>query len=118
MFDIDTVTTPDLDAWGSIADLGAEVLEGDVRASGKMLFGAPTDPLSCAYFACTKGKFRMIYPYTEHALVIEGSATLTDERTGEAKTYHPGDAWFVEKGTPVLWEVHTERFVKNYFGAA
>lgn len=118
MLDITPNTIPELDAWGSVTDLGAESLEGDVKAYGKMLFGAPTDPLACGYFGCTKGRFRMVYPYTEHAVVMEGSATLTNERTGEARTYNVGDAWFVEKDTPVLWEVHTDRFVKNYFGAA
>lgn len=118
MLDISTDTIPALDPWGTVADLGAEMIEGDLKASGKMIFGAPTDPLSCGYFAVTRGRFRMIYPYTEHAVVVEGTATLTDERTGTTKTYDVGDAWFVEKGTPVLWEVTSERFVKNYFAAA
>jgi uncharacterized cupin superfamily protein len=118
MLDITTNTIPALDPWGTVADLGAEILEGELPASGKMIFGAPTDPLSCGYFAVGRGKFRMTYPYTEHAVVVEGSVTLTDERTGEAKTYGVGDAWFVEKGTPVLWEVTSDRFVKNYFAAA
>lgn len=110
-------TIPDLDSWGTVADLGAEKLEGELAAFGKMIFGAPTDPLSCGYFAVTRGKFRMIYPYTEHAVVVEGRATLTNELTGEAKSYGVGDAWFVEKGTPTLWEVTSDRFVKNYFAA-
>jgi uncharacterized cupin superfamily protein len=118
MLDITTGTIPALDPWGTVAELGAEILEGSLEASGRMVFGAPSDPVSCGYFAVTRGRFRMTYPYTEHAVVVEGSVTLTDERTGKATTYGPGDAWFVEKGTPVLWEVTSDRFVKNYMGVA
>ena len=38
----------ELDAWGTVADLGSQILEGEVRAFGKMTFGAPTDPVSSA----------------------------------------------------------------------
>lgn len=109
---------PDLEPWGSITNLGAEVLEGDVQCMGKMVHGAPTDALSCAFFGVTRGRFRMTYPFDEHAVVVEGSVTLTDETTGVAASYGVGDAWFVEKGTPILWDVTSERFVKNYLAVA
>ncbi|WP_395065801.1 hypothetical protein [Paraburkholderia silvatlantica] len=32
--------------------------------------------------------------------------------------YGPGDSGFVQKGTPVSWEVRSERFVKHDFAAA
>ena len=75
---------PELESWGSIANLGSEVLEGDVQCMGHMVHGAPTDPVSCAFFGVTRGKFRMTYPFDEHATVVEGSVTLTDESTGIA----------------------------------
>lgn len=109
---------PEMESWGSIANLGAEVLEGDVQCMGAMTHGAPTDPVSCAYFGVTKGKFRMTYPFDEHAIVIEGSVTLTDETAGTTATYTVGDGWFAQKGTQVLWEVTTDRFVKNYLAVA
>ncbi|WP_295913063.1 cupin domain-containing protein [uncultured Bartonella sp.] len=112
-------TVPDdLDSWGKITDLGATLLEGDVQASGKFVVGSPQTNISCAFFACTRGKFRMVYEYTEHAVVLEGSVNLTDEKTGKTTRYEAGDSWYVEKGTPVLWEVTTPRFVKNYIGVA
>jgi uncharacterized cupin superfamily protein len=114
---IDT-NIPELESWGSIANLGSEVLEGDVQCMGHMVHGAPTDPVSCAFFGVTRGKFRMTYPFDEHATVVEGSVTLTDESTGIAQTYHVGDGWFVRKGTPILWEVTSDRFVKNYLAVA
>lgn len=111
-------TIPALDRWGTVADLGSEILEGECRALGRMVFGAPTDPVSCAWFGVTRGAFRMTYPFSEHAVVVEGEVTLTNEATGESRSYGPGEGWFVEKGTPVLWTVTTERFVKHYLAIA
>lgn len=104
-----------LDAWGTVADLGSTILEGEVKAFGKMEHGAPDAPVSCGWFSCTQGVFRMVYPFTEHAVVVEGTVTLTDESTGQSQTYQPGDAWFIQKGTPILWRVETPVFTKNYF---
>jgi uncharacterized cupin superfamily protein len=101
---ISTAIIPSLDSWGTVADLGSEILEGDCLALGKMVYGAPTDPVSSAYFGATRGVFRMTYPFTEHAVVLEGELTLTNEAT--------------EKGTPVLWTITTDRFVKHYVAVA
>ena len=108
----------DLDAWGTVADLGSQILEGEVKAFGKMTFGAPTDPVSSAYFGTTTGKFRMVYPFNEQAVVVTGQVRLTDEASGVSRTYNQGDSWFVTKGTPVLWEILSESFVKHYFAVA
>ncbi|MBK5007749.1 DUF861 domain-containing protein [Pseudomonas sp. S60] len=108
----------ELDAWGTVADLGSEILEGEVKAFGKMTHGAPTDAISSAYFGTTRGKFRMVYPFSEQAVVVTGEIQLTDESTGKVSRLKAGDAWFVTKGTPVLWEVLSESFVKHYFAVA
>ncbi|AIG01925.1 enzyme of the cupin superfamily [Pseudomonas fluorescens] len=105
----------ELDAWGTVADLGAEILAGELKAFGKMTFGAPTDLVSSAYFGTTQGKFRMVYPFNEQATVVTGEVRLTDEASGQTTRYKTGDSWFVTKGTPVLWEVLSESFVKHYF---
>lgn len=109
------ITLDELDAWGSVADLGSEILEGEVKAFGKMTAGAPTDPVSAAYFGTTAGKFRMTYPFSEQATVVSGEVRLTDESTGQSTLYKAGDSWFVSKGTPVLWEVADGGFVKHYY---
>ncbi|MDE1165645.1 MAG: cupin domain-containing protein [Pseudomonas sp.] len=108
----------ELDAWGSIADLGSEVLEGDVKVFGKMTFGAPTDAISSAYFGTTAGKFRMTYPFNEQATVVTGQVTLTDIASGTTHTYKVGDSWFVTKGTEVVWDVPGDGFVKHYLAIA
>lgn len=107
-------TLSELDAWGKFSDLGAEILEGDVLAYGKMTYGAPDDPISSGYFGTTKGKFRLVYPFSEQATLIKGEIILTDETTGQSQHYKPGDSWFVTKGTSTLWEVLTDDFTKHY----
>lgn len=109
---------PVFDDWGVIDDLGAEILEGDCIVQGSMISGTPETPVSCGFFAVSKGKFRMTFPSTEHAIVLEGSVTLTEEATGVATTYSVGEGWFIEKGTTVLWDVHSDRVVKNYLAVA
>jgi uncharacterized cupin superfamily protein len=109
------VQLSELAAWGTVADLGSVILEGEVKCFGKMAFGAPTDPVSGGYFGTTQGKYRMVYPFNEQAVVVTGEVVLTDESTGQSARYKAGDSWFVTKGTPVLWEVVSESFVKHYF---
>lgn len=107
-------TFTELDAWGTVADLGSEILEGEGKAFGRMTFGAPTDALSAGYFAVTKSKFRMVYPFNEQATVVFGEVILTDEATGQSTRYKAGDSWFVTKGTAVLWDVLSDSFTKHY----
>ncbi|MDX8000879.1 DUF861 domain-containing protein [Xenorhabdus sp. Reich] len=105
---------PELMPIGSVTNLGSTVVEGDPQASGAMIHGEPTDNLTCGIFACTKGKFKMTYPFDEMATVHEGSVKLTDVKTGVTIEYHKGDSWFAAKGTEVLWDITSERFVKHY----
>lgn len=109
---------PALDAWGTVADLGSTILEGEGAAAGKFTHGTPEAPVSAGYFSVTKSVFKMVYPFTEHALLLEGEVTLKNETTGESVTYKAGDGWMIEKGTPVLWTVHTPRLVKHYVAIA
>jgi uncharacterized cupin superfamily protein len=39
-----------------------------------MTHGAPTDPVSSAYFGTTQGKFRMVYPFSEQAVIVTGES--------------------------------------------
>ncbi|MFP6851051.1 MAG: cupin domain-containing protein [Pseudomonas sp.] len=112
------ISLNELDAWGTVADLGSEILEGEVKAFGKMTSGAPTDPVSAAYFGTSKGKFRMTYPFNEQATVVTGEVLLTEESTGITTRFGVGETWFVTKGTVVIWEVPGESFVKHYYAVA
>jgi uncharacterized cupin superfamily protein len=112
-------TVKDLDSWGSLSALGGEILVGgDVQAFGKMTHGAPTDAISAAYFGTSRGKYRLVYPFSEQATLLHGEVRITDESTGASKLYRPGDSWFVSKGTPTLWEVLTDGYTKHYLAFA
>jgi uncharacterized cupin superfamily protein len=109
----------ELDAWGSISGLGGQILsDGDVQAYGKFTHGAPTDAISAAYFGTSKGKFRLVYPFNEQATIVSGEVKITDESTGESRTFKAGDSWFVTKGTSTVWEVASDQVVKHYLAFA
>jgi uncharacterized cupin superfamily protein len=49
--------------------------------------------------------------------VVLGEVTLTDESSGQTSHYKAGDSWFVTKGTPILWHITSEAFIKHYLAA-
>lgn len=107
----------ELDSWGTVTDLGAELLEGDGKTYGKFTIGNPEVAINGGYFAVSKSVFRMTYPFTEQATIVTGNITLTNEDTGEKWNFSKGDSWIVEKGTRVLWQVNSDFFVKHYLSA-
>lgn len=111
------VQLDELDSWGTITDLGSEIVEGECKIFGKFTVGNPEIPINGGYFAVTKGIFRMTYPFSEQATIVTGKLKLTDEKTGESWELNEGDSWVVEKGTTLLWEVETDFFVKHYLSA-
>ena len=111
------LTLNDLDSWGTVVDLGSEILAGDCQAYGQFTVGNPALPISGGYFGVSKGAFRMTYPFTEQATLVVGNITLTNEDTGEQWDFGPGESWVVEKGTKVLWAIHSDFFIKHYLSA-
>ena len=108
----------ELDPWGSLAALGGEILEGgDLQAYGKMTHGQPSDAVSAGFFGTPKGKFRLVYPFSEQAVIVSGEVSITDESTGETFRFGAGDTWCVSKGASTVWEVLSENFVKHYLAA-
>lgn len=99
---------------GSVANLGAEVLAGNPEAKGSFLVGNPETNLAVAFFYCTKGSFRVDYPFSEHGTVLNGTVTLTNEATGQKETYEQGDSWYINKGDVVVFDIETEDFLKHY----
>ena len=114
MLALNPTAIPALDPWGTVADLGSTILEGKAKAFGRFTHGNPEAPMSGGFFAVTQSTFRMVYPFTEHAIVLEGEVTLTDAASGESRSFKAGEGWMIEKGTSVLWTVHTPRVVKHY----
>lgn len=99
---------------GSVANLGAEIVTGDPQAKAAFIQGNPETNLAVAYFSTTKGSFKVDYPFSEHATLVSGRVTLTNETTGVSETFEPGDSWFINKGDVVTFHVETEEFLKHY----
>jgi len=108
------VGNTELASYGSVANLGAQVLEGDPQASGVALVGQEGDPQILGIFACTQGQFRVDHTFSEHATLVKGKVTLVDNRSGEKKTFEPGDAWYIKAGENIDWMIESEEMVKHY----
>jgi uncharacterized protein len=103
-----------LDDWGTPEDIGAFTVEGPMAVSGKILFGTLESAVSGGLYAATKGKYRVTYPFHEHATLLDGELALTDEATGHTVVYGPGDSWIIAQGTRVLWDIRSDHIRKSY----
>ncbi|MFK0206349.1 cupin domain-containing protein [Agrobacterium sp. NPDC090283] len=103
-----------LDSWGTPEDIGATTLEGDVRVSGRFDIGTAETAIFGGLFSATRGKYRVVYPFHEHATVLSGHIELTDEVSGTTVVYGPGDSWIIAKGTAIIWTIRSETVSKSY----
>jgi uncharacterized cupin superfamily protein len=103
----------DLDVWGPPERLSAVTLAGEPIMHGKNLYSANGGQILSGIYEVTKGRFKVIYPFHEHATVLDGEVTLTDE-AGNSVTYGPGDSWFCHQGEVVTWDVK-DRLRKTFF---
>ncbi|GEO87002.1 MULTISPECIES: cupin domain-containing protein [Alphaproteobacteria] len=103
-----------LDPWGSPEDIGATTVDGPILVAGKLLFGSFDTPVSGGLYSATKGKYRVTYPFHEHATLLDGELAITDEQSGETVVYGPGDSWIIAKGTAVLWNIRSPMIRKSY----
>lgn len=111
-----SINLAELDVWGKITDFGGEMLDGttSVDVYGKMSLGEPNDAVSAGYFATTNGTYRLVYPFSEQAVILVGEIEITDESTGITTTFKAGDLWVVDKGVSTVWKVKSDFFVKHY----
>ena len=112
-----TMDRIDLDAWGTPEDIGATTIEGPIQVAGKLLFGTLETAVSGGLYSATKGKYRVVYPFHEHATLLDGELAITDEASGETVTYGPGDSWIIAKGTAVIWDIRSDHIRKSYLAA-
>ena len=105
---------PELKPWGKPESLRGETLEGEVRIFGLPILGDGRSELSAGWFAASRGRYRLVYPFHEHATLVEGELALTSEATGQTVLYRPGDSWVIAKGEPVIWDIRSDRAVKHY----
>ena len=97
---------------GAPEGLGGRVLEGNPEIFARIDFSR--NGTTAGLFKATTGKIEIYFPFTEHATILEGEVTLTDE-TGQSHTYKAGDSYFIRQGQTVLWEVKGKQVIKSFF---
>ncbi|MEN1226221.1 hypothetical protein AAIH20_34540, partial [Pseudomonas aeruginosa] len=83
------ITLDELDAWGSVADLGSEILEGEVKAFGKMTAGAPSH-IVCKVLAegMSEGSARYDLLSSVRRIPIHGKDHFRPLLLSAGKTWH------------------------------
>jgi uncharacterized cupin superfamily protein len=89
-----------LDPWPIPSD---QVVEGDPRASGTILWKSEDGTRACGVWECTPGAFRWVHA-DETLCLVAGRVTVTPEG-GEPFEIRPGDIVFFKEGTPTEWKV-------------
>jgi uncharacterized cupin superfamily protein len=97
---------------GPPSGLGATVLEGDPRISARIDYAE--NGMTAGVFQGTRGKALIHFPFTEHATILFGQATLTDQ-AGNTHVFKPGDSYLIRQGSDVLLDVEGSFFQKSFF---
>ena len=99
-------------ALGAPEGLGGKVLEGNPQIFARIDYAR--GPVAAGLFKATTGKILITFPFTEHATILEGEVTLTDE-AGNTHTYKAGDSYLIRQGQVILWEVKGKQVIKSFF---
>ena len=97
---------------GPVEGLGGRVLEGEPRIYAR--FDYSRNGMTSGLFKSTTGKVEVTFPFSEHATILEGEVTITDE-TGQSHSYKAGDSYFIRQGQVVLWDVKGKQVIKSFF---
>lgn len=97
---------------GAPSDLGGKVIDGDPQLFGRIDFQKGN--LTAGLFMATTGTVEIHFPFTEHATILEGEVTLTDE-AGQKRTMKAGDSYLIHQGQVILWEVKGPHVIKSFF---
>ena len=65
-------------------------------------------------YAATRGTYRVVYAFHEHATLLDGELAITDEASGQITVYGPGDSWIIAKGSAVTWDIRSDVIRKSY----
>jgi len=97
---------------GNPGDLGGRVISGSPRISARVDFQQGNR--TAGVFEATTGVVEIHFPFTEHATILEGEVTLTDQ-AGNVHVYRKGDSYFIRQGEVILWDVKGNRVRKSFF---
>jgi len=101
----------DLVDLGPPSALGGTVLSGDPAISARVELAS--GGLVGGVFQATRGDIAVHFPFTEHATVLRGKVTLTDE-AGFTKHLGAGDSYLIKGGSDILWSVTGPRVQKSF----
>jgi uncharacterized protein len=96
-----------------LAGLGASIVQGDPKASGRITFQAGDKLVTGGIWACSPGAFDLTFGWDEMAYLLEGELTIQHQGTAEPIHLKPGDFFFSPKGTESRWIV--EKPMKKVF---
>lgn len=96
---------------GAPEALGGRVLAGNPEIFARIDYSR--NGTTAGLFKATTGKIEIFFPFSEHATILEGEVTLTDE-TGQSHTYKAGDSYFIRQGQVILWEVKSRQVIKSF----
>lgn len=97
---------------GSPDSLGGKVLEGSPQLTGR--FDVNEAGMIAGVFKVTTGKVQILFPYNEHATILDGEVVITDA-SGQTRTFRRGDSYMVRQGQTVLWHVKGRHVIKTAF---
>jgi uncharacterized protein len=97
---------------GAPEGLGGRVLEGNPQIFARIDYAK--GPVAAGLFKATTGRILITFPFTEHATILEGEVTLTDEQ-GNSHSYKAGDSYFIRQGQVIVWEVKGKQVIKSFF---
>ena len=89
------------------------ILEGNPVQSGRVDYLKCSDTVIAGEWCCTRGRFRLRYPFAEMATILDGRIIVTDE-SGISVALERGDSFFVGQGETVEWEI-IEDMRKSHF---
>ena len=97
---------------GPAESLGGRVLAGAPNLYARIDYNE--GGMMAGIFKATTGRVRIDFPFSEHATILDGEVTITDE-TGQTRTYRKGDSYFVRQGQVVIWDVKGRHVIKSFF---
>jgi uncharacterized cupin superfamily protein len=98
-----TVGKADYPDW-PLQTLGAVIVEGDPRGSGKVTFQTSDKLVSGGVWECTAGTFDLTFGWDEMAYLLQGELVIQED-SGKQIRVQPGDFFFSSKGSRARWIV-------------
>jgi len=88
-----------------------DILEGNPRAKGEILFSSADKKFYMGVWECTKGKFLYKYDDDEACYILQGEAIIRSDSGVVA--VRKGDFVFFRKGLETMWQI--KKKIKKLF---